>query len=67
MGLSEIEVGKIKRIYDWLISDDFKFNIENERKSFVNFVDEHDKRRNTNFIETFPELENFYYRIKNVI
>lgn len=67
MGLTEIEVGKIKRIYDWLISDDFKFNIDNERKCFVNFVDEHDKRRNTNFLETFPELQNFYTEIKNDI
>jgi len=67
MGLTEIEVGKIKRIYDWIISDDFKFNIDSERKSFVNFVDEHDRRRNTNFIKSFPELENFYNTIKNDI
>ena len=67
MGMTEIEVGKIKRIYDWLISDDFQFNIEKERKCFVNFVDELDRRRKTNFIETFPELTEFYNKIKNDI
>jgi hypothetical protein len=32
---------------------------------FVKFVDEHDKRRGTNFIETFPELEKMYNNVKN--
>jgi hypothetical protein len=27
-------------------------------------VDEHDKRRGTNFLETFPELESFYNKCK---
>ena len=35
-----------------------------ERNNFVKFVDEHDKRRGTNFLKTFPELEEFYKKIK---
>jgi organic radical activating enzyme len=30
------------------------------QKDFVIFFDEHDRRRNTNFLATFPELTNFY-------
>ena len=31
-----------------------------EHNDFVAFVDEHDKRRGTNFLETFPEFAEFY-------
>jgi hypothetical protein len=30
------------------------------RNDFAIFVDEHDRRRGTNFLETFPELKEFY-------
>ena len=29
-------------------------------KRFVQYVDELDRRRGTNFLETFPEMETFY-------
>ena len=35
------------------------------RKDFVAFVDEHDKRRGTNFLSTFPEMTEFYNLCKN--
>ena len=38
---------------------------EQNRIDFVSFVDEHDKRRGTNFLQTFPELENLYNNVKN--
>lgn len=31
------------------------------RKDFVKFIDEHDRRRSTDFLSTFPEMEQFYY------
>jgi len=61
IGYSDIEVQKLKRIYDWHLSrnyDDPK--IIEDRRNFYRFFSEHDKRRNTNFIETFPELASFY-------
>ena len=68
-GFYEEEVEKLKRIYTTA-----KWNIENPqptlgiyRLDFVQFVDEHDKRRGTNFIETFPELENFYINCKRLL
>jgi hypothetical protein len=43
----------------------FDFETEKNRKDFIAFVDEHDKRRGTNFLETFPEMKNFYSNVKN--
>lgn len=63
-GFSDVEVQKLKRLYDYAISED-NFNVELHRKDFVSFVDEHDKRRGTNFLETFPQLENLYNHVKN--
>lgn len=62
-GFSNVEIQKIKRIYDYATSED-DFDIERNRKDFVIFVDELDKRRGTNFLETFPELNEFYAKIK---
>ena len=63
IGYSDIEVQKIKRIYDWMISVDrdqesFKIN----RRDFGKFFQEHDRRRGTNFVKVFPEFEDFYRR-----
>jgi hypothetical protein len=64
-GFNDIEVQKIKRIYDWSLSEDE--DLTQNRIDFVKFVDEHDLRRGTNFLKTFPEMEDFYYKIKNKI
>ena len=65
MGMTEVETQKIKRIYDWSQSKIDGNELKKLRNDFVIFVDEHDKRRGTNFVKTFPELEEFYYKIKN--
>jgi hypothetical protein len=64
-GFSNTEVQKIKRLYDYAIGNDYLYDVEQNRVDFVNFVDEHDKRRGTNFLQTFPELENLYNNVKN--
>lgn len=63
-GFSEVEITKIKRIFDWMESDQKSEEAEKNRYDFVKFVDEHDRRRNTNFLETFPEFEHFYQKYK---
>ena len=35
------------------------------QKDLVAFVDEHDKRRGTDFLATFPEFEPYYTKWKN--
>ena len=54
-----------KRTVDWIKANRFEGKeLEVQRDDFVSFVDEHDRRRGTNFIKTFPELGGFYGRIK---
>lgn len=64
-GFSDVEVQKIKRLYDYAIGEDESFNVEQNRIDFVKFVDEHDIRRSTNFGETFPEFKKLYDDVKN--
>ncbi len=65
-GFFEHEADKLKRIYN--IAKDNPVNewTNINRKNFIAFVDEHDKRRGTNFLETFPEYENVYVKWKNM-
>ena len=62
-GFSDIQIQKIKRAYDYAISDGM-FDVEKHRKDFASFITEYDKRRGTNFIETFPELKDLYVKYK---
>jgi organic radical activating enzyme len=62
-GFSNVEIQKIKRTYDYATGNT-DFNQEKYRKDFVKFVDEYDKRRGTNFVETFPELKSMYDKVK---
>ena len=68
IGYSDIEIQKIKRIYDWKVTNwmDKEKHVKNYQYNFYRFVTEHDKRRGTNFIETFPELESFYNKCSRI-
>jgi len=63
-GFTDIEISKVNRIYDWMMIKENDRTINTNRRDFKIFVDEHDKRRGTNFIKTFPEFEDFYNKIK---
>jgi len=60
-GFNNIEIQKIKRIYDYAISSKL-FDVEFNRKAFAKFITEYDKRRNTNFVKAFPELKSLYVK-----
>jgi len=62
-GFSDIQIQKIKRTYDYAIADSM-FDVEKNRKDFASFITEYDKRRGTNFVETYPELEELYVKYK---
>ena len=67
-GFFKFEVDKLKRILN-MLSEYIKNptgDLEKTRKDFVIFVDEHDQRRGTNFLNTFPELSEAYYRWKKI-
>jgi organic radical activating enzyme len=60
IGYSDVEIQKVKRIYDWMIGEKNPDNIFKQRYNFAKFIDEHDKRRGTDFVKVFPELADFY-------
>ena len=60
LGFTQIEIGKVRRIVDWF---DEPMDAEEQnklRRNFFNMFKAHDKRRGTDFKETFPELAEFY-------
>jgi organic radical activating enzyme len=63
---TNLEYEKFRRVVDYMettvYSDD---KIKEGRKDFYNWFTEYDRRRGTNFKETFPELLNFYNSCKD--
>ena len=61
-GYSDIEIQKLKRIWDWKIArwDNKEQQVKEQRYNFGKYFQEHDKRRGTDFCKTFPELADFY-------
>jgi organic radical activating enzyme len=68
-GFYETEAEKLKRIYTIAKNGVENPNewLNNNRRDFAIFVDEHDVRRGTDFIETFPELESFYNMCRKLV
>ena len=66
VGYSDIEIQKLKRIYDWMLAPKDLNDLITNRQDFYRFFNEHDKRRGTNFVETFPEMEDFYNQCKEL-
>ena len=67
-GFYDFEREKLRRVLDWVEApiDDIKWLMK-MRKDFVLFIDEFDKRRGKNFLETFPEMEDFYNSCKKIL
>jgi hypothetical protein len=63
-GFFDYEIKKMERVYivcKEAMNDPSKQDeIEQGRRNLIAFVKEHDKRRGTDFLATFPELEDFY-------
>jgi hypothetical protein len=66
IGYSDIEIQKIKRTYDWMISPQDSSTQMHNRYNFGKYFTEHDKRRGTNFNKTFPELAEFFEFTKTI-
>lgn len=66
IGYADVEVQKVKRIYDWMLSPQDESKRMLNQYNFAKHFEEHDKRRGTNFVKTFPELEEFYNFCKTI-
>lgn len=66
-GFYEHEINKMERLYYITKEADRKPDeLIRARKDFVIFLDEHDRRRGTNFLKTFPEMADFYNYCKSL-
>jgi organic radical activating enzyme len=66
-GFHDYEVARIQRVLDWMklgISNEVQ--LRQERANFYRFFSEHDSRRNTNFLQTFPEMSEFWNHCKQL-
>lgn len=63
-GFSDFEISKVQRLIDW-IKADTGFDKQKAMKNFNLFWTEHDKRKGTDFLNTFPELEFFWNQCKD--
>jgi len=61
-GFKDYEIQRMRRDVDWMregskLDADY---VKLQRADFYRFFNEHDKRRHTNFLETFPEMKEFW-------
>jgi len=57
-GFKDYEVLKMKRDKDWMLAG--TVDVERKKGDFYRFFNEHDRRRGTNFLKTFPEMKTFW-------
>jgi hypothetical protein len=63
---SQQEYDKFSRVVKYMETTVYpNHKLKEGRKDFYNWFTEYDRRRGTNFEETFPELINFYYNCKD--
>ena len=55
-----MEIEKIRRIHEWMGSAMPEEELSKARKDFYLFFSEHDRRRGTDFLKTFPEMKEFW-------
>ena len=62
---TDMEYEGFRRVRDYFATKEYPIEKVTEgRTDFYNWFTEYDKRRNTNFLETFPEMEKFYNECK---
>jgi hypothetical protein len=63
---SGAEVDKFSRVVKYMETTVYpEKKLQEGRRDFYNWFTEYDRRRNTDFVKTFPELEKFYFDCKN--
>jgi organic radical activating enzyme len=63
-GFKDFEINKVERLIDWVKTEN-NFDKSLAMKNFYMYFIEHDKRRGTNFLETFPELTEQWNKCKD--
>ena len=65
-GFKDYELQRLDRLIDWMrqgktLSDEY---VKKQKANFYKFFSDHDRRRDTNFLQTFPEMEEFFKQCK---
>lgn len=60
IGYADVEIQKIERLYDLMTSPIDSEQQMRDRYNFYQHFSNHDLRRGTNFVKTFPEYEEFF-------
>ncbi len=66
-GFDKVEMEKFKRVVDYMAENPVSPDIIKQgRRDFYTFFTEHDKRRGTSLLDTFPEYTDFFYVCEQV-
>jgi hypothetical protein len=58
---SELEYERFRRVRDYFANEQYpEERIKEGRRDFYGWFSEYDKRRDVSFLDTFPEMENFW-------
>jgi hypothetical protein len=58
---TDMEYEKFRRVRDYFATENYdEAKVKEGRIDFYNWFTEYDRRRDVNFLETFPEMENFW-------
>ena len=65
-GFKDYEIQRLERDFEWMkkgkkLTKDY---LQKQRADFYRFFNEYDKRRNTDFLETFPQMKEFWQECK---
>jgi sulfatase maturation enzyme AslB (radical SAM superfamily) len=62
-GFKDFEISKVQRLIDWIKTKP-EFDKDTQMKNFYLYWSEYDRRRGTNFVDVFPELNTFWQQCK---
>jgi hypothetical protein len=63
----DIEFERFRRLKDYFVTTQYdQHRLTEGRIDFYNWFTEYDKRRDTDLLETFPEMESFYRMCENL-
>ncbi len=65
-GFLDTEINKMKRVLDWMKQPISTGVMKSYRTNFYMFFTEHDRRRGTDFLGAFPEMEDFWELCKGL-
>jgi MoaA/NifB/PqqE/SkfB family radical SAM enzyme len=64
VGFKDYEIQRMERNLAWMSETQTSERLARDRADFYRFFSEHDRRRGTDFLETFPEMTEFWNECK---